>query len=78
MFLFILLSVNAFPFIMMLGKLGQTSELYILVLVTLISVTANLLVISQLLRKLSDSLTGLYLMSDISSSPEECSCHERP
>lgn len=75
MFFFILLSVNAFPFIMMLGKLGQTSELYILV--TLISVTANLLVTSQLLRKLSDSLTGLSLMSDISSSPEKCSCHER-
>lgn len=77
MFLFILLSVNAFPFTMMLGKLGQTCELQILVLVTLISVTANFLVTSQLLRKLSDPLMGLSLMSDMSSSPEECSCHER-
>lgn len=77
MFLFILLSVDVFPFIIILGKLVQTSELYILVLVTLISVTANFLVKSQLLRKLSDTLMGLTLMSDISSSPDECSCHER-
>lgn len=77
MFLFILLSVDVFPFIIILGKLVQTSELYILVLVTLISVTANFLVTSQLLRKLSDTLMGLTLMSDISSSPDECSCHER-
>lgn len=77
MFLFILLSVDVFPFIIILGKLVQTSELYILVLVILISVTANFLVTSQLLRKLSDTLMGLTLMSDISSSPDECSCHER-
>lgn len=44
---------------------------------SLISVTVNLLVTSQLPRKLSDTLMGLSLMSDISSSPEECSCHER-
>lgn len=61
---------------MVLGKLGQTPQFYILV--TLISVTANFLVASQLLRKLSDTLSGLSLMPDISSSPEECSCHERP
>lgn len=77
MFPFILLSVDVFPFIMMLGKLGQTSELYVLFVVTLISVTANFLVMSQLLRKLSATLMGLTLMSDISSSPEECSCHGR-
>lgn len=74
-FLFILLSVDVFPFIIILGKLGQTSELYILVI--LISVTVNFLVTSRLLRKLSDALMGLALMSDISSSPEEYSCHER-
>ena len=77
MLLFILLSVDVFPFIVMLGKLSQTSELYILFVVTLISVTVNFLVTSQLLRKLSAMLMGLTLMSDISSSPEECSCHGR-
>lgn len=75
-FLFILLSVSAFPFTMMLGRLGQTSEL-LHCFWSLISVTVNLLVTSQLLRKLSDTLMGLSLMSDISSSPEKCSCHER-
>lgn len=34
MFLCILLSEDVFPFIMMLGKLGQTSEIYILFVVT--------------------------------------------
>lgn len=62
---------------MMLGKLGQTSELYVLFVVTLISVTVNFLVTSQLLRRLSAIVTGLTLMSDISISPEECSCHGR-
>lgn len=38
-FHFILLSAVVFPFITMLGKLGQTSELYILFVVTLISVS---------------------------------------
>lgn len=70
MLLFIVLSVGVSPFIMMLGKLDQTFELYILFVVTLISVTMNFSVTSQLLRKLSATLMGLTLMSDISSSPE--------
>lgn len=46
-------------------------------MVILISVTVNFLVTSQLLRKLSATLMGLTLIFDISSSPEECSCHGR-
>ena len=75
MFLFLLLSVDVFPFIMMLVNLGQTSEHFILFVVTLISVTVSFLVTTQLLRKLSAMLVGLTLISDISSSPEVCSCH---
>lgn len=59
----------------MLVNPGQTSEHFILFVVTLISVTVTFLVTSQLLRKLSAMLVDLTLISDISSSPEECSCH---